>query len=91
LNPVTGKLVGDDITSQTKQALTNLQAILQEAGSDLSKVVKTTVLLKNMADYPTVNGIYAQYFNMDYPARSAFAVAALPANALIEIEAIAMV
>jgi len=83
-------LVNDDVSSQTKQALENLKNILLEGGSDLSKVVKTTVLLKHIDDYAAVNAVYSQYFPINPPARAAYAVAALPAGALVEIDAIAV-
>lgn len=91
LSPSTGLFSGDDITSQTKQCLDNLKAILEEAGSDLNKVLKTTVLLKDIADFSLMNEVYAGYFESECPARAAFQVAELPKSALVEIEAIAYV
>lgn len=88
LDPQTNELV-DGIENQTKQVLNNLQAVLQEAGSDLDHVVKTTIYLANIADYAAVNEIYGTYFSNHKPARAAFAVASLPKGSLIEIEAIA--
>lgn len=90
MDPKTGKLV-DGIENQAKQSLENLAAILTEAGSDLSKVVKTTIFLKNLEHFQTVNAIYAQYFTSRYPARSTVQVAKLPLDAEIEIEAIGAV
>ena len=87
--PETGEFGGDDIKTQTKQALENIKAILEEAGGDMSNVVKTTVLLKNMADFASMNEVYATFFTGTYPARATYQVCALPKNALIEIEAIA--
>ncbi len=90
MDPKTGKLV-DGIENQAKQSLENLAAILTEAGSDLSKVVKTTIFLKNLEHFQTVNAIYAQYFTSRHPARSTVQVAKLPLDAEIEIEAIGAV
>lgn len=90
MDPKTGKLV-DGIENQAKQSLENLAAILTEAGSDLSKVVKTTIFLKNLEHFQTVNAIYAQYFTSQHPARSTVQVAKLPLDAEIEIEAIGAV
>lgn len=89
IDPRTGKLV-EDIESQTRQVLANLQAILAAAESSLDQVVKTTIFLQNMADFAKVNAIYGQVFTGHPPARSTVQVAALPAGALIEIEAIAL-
>ncbi|MFO3795926.1 MAG: RidA family protein [Anaerolineales bacterium] len=91
LNPQTGDLVGDDIESQTRQVLTNLKHILKAAGSDLNYVVKTTVFLQDMADFPRMNAVYAKFFPENPPARSTIAVAALPRGARVEIEAIAFI
>ncbi|MBR4869245.1 MAG: RidA family protein [Oscillospiraceae bacterium] len=92
IDPATGAFVGDDIVSQTKQVLTNVSEVLAAAGTSMDKVVKTTVLLKNMGDFATVNEIYATFFTGEIlPARAAFEVAALPKGALVEIEAIAEV
>lgn len=90
INPPTGELVEEDIRAQTRQALTNIQAILKEAGTDLSAVVKTTVLLRDIADFTAMNEVYAEFFTQPYPARAAFQVAALPKNAMVEIECIAV-
>jgi len=89
--PETGEFAGEDIKTQTQQALTNIKAILTEAGADMSNVVKTTVLLKDMADFAVMNEIYATFFTGIYPARATYQVCALPKNALIEIEAIAVI
>lgn len=89
LDPVTGTLqIG--IEAQTRQSLANLRAILEAAGADLNAVVKTTVFLSDIADFATVNTIYAEFFTQSYPARSAIQVAALPKGGLVEIEAIAL-
>lgn len=90
INPPTGELVEEDVCAQTRQALTNIQAILKEAGTDLSAVVKTTVLLRDIADFTAMNEVYAEFFTQPYPARAAFQVAALPKNAMVEIECIAV-
>lgn len=89
IDPATGAFAGDDIAAQTRQSLTNIKNILAEAGADMSNVVKTTVLLKNIADFTAMNEVYAEFFVGDCPARAAFEVAALPKNALVEIEAVA--
>lgn len=89
LNPKTGNFDADDIKVQTKQSLENLKSILQEEGYSLSDVVKTTVLLKDIAEFGDMNAIYAEYFKEPYPARSAFQVVALPKGGRVEIEAIA--
>lgn len=91
LNPLTGEMVTGGIESQTRQALMNLQNILEAAGTCLDNVMKTTVFLKDMNDFARMNAVYAEFFNQNPPARSAVQVAALPKNAEVEIEAIAMV
>lgn len=90
INPATGAFPEGGIKEQTRQSLLNAQAILKEAGSDLSKVVKTTVLLADIADFAAMNEVYASFFAAPYPARSAFAVRDLPKGALVEIEMIAV-
>lgn len=90
LNPQTGLFPGEDVAAQTAQSLQNLQAVLAQAGLTLDAVVKTTVFLKDMADFDAMNKVYASYFTKDCPARSAVQVAALPKNARVEIEAIAV-
>ena len=90
LVPETGKLVEGDISVQTRQALTNLKAVIEAAGSDLSRVVKTTVFLKNMGDFTAMNAVYAEFFGDAPPARSTVEVARLPLDALIEIEAVVL-
>jgi 2-iminobutanoate/2-iminopropanoate deaminase len=91
LSPASGALTGDDIASQTRQALDNLKAILLDAGSDMEHVIKVTVYLKDLNDYSKVNDIYKDYFPGMKPARSAVQVARLPKDALIEIECVASV
>lgn len=88
LVPGTSDFAGDDIESQTRQSLDNLKAIVEAAGGSMSGVVKTTVLLADLADFAVVNSIYATYFSEPYPARACFQVAALPKGAKIEIEAV---
>lgn len=89
LNPETG-LMADTIEEQTRQSLSNVKAILEAAGTDLAHVIKTTVFLQNMGDFAAMNGVYAEFFTENCPARSAVEVARLPKNALVEIEAIAI-
>ncbi len=90
LDPSTGAFVPGGIEEQTEQALKNLSAVLAEAGCSLADVVKTTVFLKDMGDFAAMNGIYAKYFTEKCPARSAVQVGALPKDAMVEIEAIAV-
>lgn len=89
LDPKTGQFAGEDIRSQTKQSLTNVQNILKEAGLSMENIVKTTVLLKDMNSFADMNEVYGMFFENDPPARAAFEVARLPKDALVEIEAIA--
>ena len=89
LDPATGTLVEGDIAVQARQSLSNVKAILEAAGADMSAVVKTTVFLKNMDDFAAMNEVYAQFFAEPYPARSAVQVAKLPKDVLVEIEAVA--
>ena len=89
-DPATGAFAGDEIKAQTRQSLTNMKNILIEAGTDMSAVVKTTVLLANIADFAAMNEVYAEFFTAPYPARAAFQVACLPKNALVEIECVAV-
>ncbi len=90
LDPATGKLAEGGVAAQAQQALKNLQAVLEAAGSDLAHVLKCTVFLTDMADYGAVNEVYGKFFTADPPARSAIAVAGLPVGALVEIEAVAV-
>lgn len=89
--PETGELEAGDITAQARQAISNLIALLEEAGSDAQSVVKTTVFIKDMNDFAKVNEVYATFFTDQYPARSCVEVAKLPKDVLIEIEAVAIV
>ncbi len=88
--PETGELEGGDITAQARRAISNLIALLEEAGSDARSVVKTTVFIKDMNDFAKVNEVYATFFTDNYPARSCVEVARLPKDVLIEIEAVAI-
>jgi len=92
IDPITGEMVSGGIREQTIQVLENLKNILEEVDSTLDDVIKTTVFLADMADFPKLNTIYAEYFGEDNaPARSTVQVAALPKGALVEIEAIAKI
>lgn len=86
-----GVMVDGDIQAQTHQVFANLQAILGEAGTSLDHVVKTTVFIKDMDEFPMVNEVYGQYFSDHKPARSTVEVARLPKDALVEIEVIAVI
>jgi 2-iminobutanoate/2-iminopropanoate deaminase len=90
LDPATGELVEGGIEAQTRQTLTNLKYVLEASDSDLNYVVKTTVFLKDMNDFAKMNAIYGEFFSQNPPARSTIAAAALPKNALVEIEVIAL-
>ncbi len=89
IDPETGAFVPGGIREQTGQCLRNASAILQQAGTDLSHVVKTTVYLTDIADFAAMNEVYATFFAEPYPARSAVAVKDLPKGALVEIEVLA--
>ncbi len=90
IDPATGAFAGEDIAAQTRQSLTNMKNILAAAGADMSNVVKTTVLLADIADFAAMNAVYAEFFTAPFPARAAFQAAALPKNALVEIECVAV-
>jgi 2-iminobutanoate/2-iminopropanoate deaminase len=90
IDPATGELVSQELEAQTRQVLTNLKNVLEAAGSNMEKVVKTTVFLRDMADFPKMNAIYAEFFSSNPPARSTIAVAGLPKGGIVEIEAIAL-
>ena len=90
LAPATGDFAEGGIEAQTRQALENLKAVLEAAGSKMSKVVKTTVFLLDMNDFGAMNGVYGEYFTKKFPARSAVQVARLPKDGLVEIEAVAI-
>ena len=89
IDPATGSFVEGGVKEQARQSLTNVKAILEEAGLTLDNVVKTTVFLADMNDFADVNAVYAEFFAEPYPARSAVAVKTLPKGALVEIEVIA--
>lgn len=89
IDPATGAFAGEDIAVQTRQSLTNIKNILAAEGLDMSHVVKTSVMLKDIADFAAMNGVYAEFFTEPYPARAAYQVAALPKGARVEIECIA--
>lgn len=89
--PSEGKIVAQDIEGQTRQALENVRAILEAGGCSMDDVVKTTVFLSDIADFVKMNGVYKEFFTEgNYPARSAFQVAALPQGSLVEIEVVAL-
>ncbi len=90
LDPATGELVSGGVEAETRQTLTNLKNVLEAAGSGMQHVVKTTVFLLDMGDFPKMNAIYAEFFPQNPPARSTVAVVALPKAAHVEIEAIAI-
>lgn len=90
IDPATGAFAGADIAAQTRQSLTNIRSILAEAGYSMTDVVKTTVLLADIAHFAAMNAVYAEFFAAPFPARAAFQVAALPKNALVEIECVAV-
>jgi 2-iminobutanoate/2-iminopropanoate deaminase len=91
IDPATGELMGDDVQVQADRALANLRAILEAAGSGLDRLVKVTVYLADIADWPAVNEVYGREVPQPFPARSAFAVRDLPKGARVEIEAVATV
>ena len=91
IDPSTGAFVEGGIKEQTRQSLTNVKAILEEAGLSMGNVVKTTVFMADMGDFADMNAVYAEFFSEPYPARSAVAVKTLPKGALVEIEVVAAV
>jgi len=91
LNPETGEFVSDDVKEQTKQVMTNMQNILEEAGTSFKNVVETTILLADMKDYAAVNEVYATFFTPPFPARAAFECANLPKYGKVEIKCQAIV
>jgi 2-iminobutanoate/2-iminopropanoate deaminase len=90
VKPDHAEIVGDNVTDQTEQVLTNLGAILEAAGTGLDRLVKTTVFLQSLDDFPAMNEVYKQHVGDQPPARSTVEVAKLPSGALVEIEAIAL-
>jgi 2-iminobutanoate/2-iminopropanoate deaminase len=91
LDPATMKIVSGGVETETRQVLTNLKQVLEAANSGLNYVVKTTVFLRDMADFSRMNAVYAEFFSENPPARSTVAVAALPMGVAVEIEAVALV
>ena len=91
LDPATMEIISGGVEAETRQALNNLKQVLEAANSGLSYVVKTTVFLRDIADFPKMNAVYAEFFPENPPARSTVAVASLPKNVAVEIETIAMV
>ena len=89
INPATGQFVEGGIKEQTRQSLTNVKAILEEAGTSMANVVKTTVFMADMNDFADMNAVYAEFFTEPFPARSAVAVKTLPKGAFVEIEVVA--
>jgi 2-iminobutanoate/2-iminopropanoate deaminase len=89
LDPKTGEMAGADIKQQTERTLENVKGIVEAGGSNLHRVVKTTVFLKDMNDFAAMNEVYGKYFTLSPPARSTVQVARLPKDALVEIEVIA--
>ena len=89
INPAVGKIEATDITAQTEQVFANINAILTEAGYTFADVVKSTVFIADISDFAAMNEVYKKYYQIECPARSAFAVKALPLGALVEIETIA--
>jgi 2-iminobutanoate/2-iminopropanoate deaminase len=91
LDPSTGAIVGEgDVEAQTRQVMRNISEVLKQAGLGFPQVIKTTIFLKNMADFPKVNAVYAESFQAPYPARSTVEVARLPKDVAVEIEVIAL-
>ena len=90
LDPRSMEIMAEGITDQTERVLSNLEAVLKAAGSDLSRVLKTTVFLQSMADFAAMNEVYARRFGAHRPARSTVAAAGLPRNVLVEIEVVAV-
>jgi len=88
--PATGKFISDDVAEQTEQSLKNMGEILKKADMNYENVIKTTVLLADIADFKAMNDVYAKFFKSDFPARAAFQVVNLPLGARVEIEAIAV-
>jgi 2-iminobutanoate/2-iminopropanoate deaminase len=91
LDPATGAFTGGDVAAQTERVLLNLQAVLEQGGASLADVLRTTVYLRDMADFAAMNAVYAHFFPGAPPARSTVAVAGLPKDARVEIDAIARV
>lgn len=91
VDPTNGKVISNEITEQAQQVMKNLQAVLEEGGSNLNSVIKTTCFLTDMADFADFNEVYGSYFGDHKPARSCVAVKELPLNVRVEVEAIAVI
>ncbi|MGN1215378.1 MAG: RidA family protein [Candidatus Cryptobacteroides sp.] len=91
IDPATGAFPEGGICAQTRQSLTNIKAILEDAGSSMAQVLKTTVFLADMGDFAQMNSVYSEFFSTPFPARCAVAVKTLPKNALVEIECVSTV
>lgn len=91
VDPTTGKVISTEITEQAQQVMKNLQAVLEEGGSNLNSVIKTTCFLTDMSDFAAFNEVYGSYFGDHKPARSCVAVKELPLNVRVEVEAIAVI
>ena len=89
MDAISGEMVEGNIEGQTRQVLANVRAVLEAAGASMADVVKTTVFLDDMENFAAMNGVYAEFFDQPFPARSAVQVAALPKRAAVEIEAVA--
>jgi 2-iminobutanoate/2-iminopropanoate deaminase len=90
LDPATGEMVGSDVTAQMRQALKNIAAVLEAGGSGVDRVVKSTIYLRRMSDFPEVNAVYGEAFTEPYPARATVAVAGLPLDAEVEMDVVAV-
>lgn len=90
IDPATGEVVAGDVKLQTERVIENLKNLLQDSGSSLESVIKTTVFIKDMNDFSTVNEVYSRYFSQNPPARSCVEVSRLPKDARVEIEAVAV-
>jgi len=91
LDPVSNDFAPGGIQGETRQALTNIQSVLEAAGSSLNQVVKTTVFMRDMGEFALMNAVYAEFFTQNFPARSTVQVAALPRGGAVEIEAVAVI
>ena len=91
LDPASGTMVEGGVEAQARRAMENLSAVLEAAGSSVDRIVKTTIFVADLADFAAVNAVYGSFFSADPPARSTVQVAGLPAAALVEVEAIALV
>ena len=88
VDPSTGRLAGEDIECQARQVFENIKTVLEELNASMADILKTTVFLTDLANFGAVNGIYAEWFGPEYPARSCVQVSALPMGALVEVEAV---